>query len=174
MALSSCFANLIKLSLTEADGFASAMVQQVFESCPNLTVFKGNPIHVNDNDQGEQWICLGLKEWILCFSITTGRNAEYVRAYSIIFGQLGRLTELRILNTSRNTSAVRILLSSTLLPSPEHHRAAIEDTGDRPCFPTSHLPVASRKWSRSALRAEVANSHTVFRISVRGRASSRS
>lgn len=45
IALASCFASLSGLNLTEANGFSSAMVQHVFESYPNLTVFKVNLIH---------------------------------------------------------------------------------------------------------------------------------
>lgn len=143
MALSSCFANLTGLNLTEADGFASAMVQQVFESCPKLTVFKGNLIHLDDIDQGEPWICLGLKELVLYFSTTTGRNAEYVLPDSIAFGQLGRLAELRILNTSRNTSAARMqishmestsLLSSSSLPPPSITGRRTTTQAIRPIF----------------------------------------
>ncbi|KAG0093823.1 hypothetical protein BGZ93_007720 [Podila epicladia] len=101
-ALARHFASLQTLRLSKSNVHAD-MNQIVLESCPLLTEFSSTPIDGSWIEQGQRWVCLGLKKLAMGIIIvdTTNTERDVIREQSrVVFRELGRLTQLEELDIS--------------------------------------------------------------------------
>jgi hypothetical protein len=88
----------------------SKWVQEVLESCPSLEYISARTITAQDIIDGNPWVCLGLKEFQAMIDMEfNGRESEREpkrlkcteaeeNRCRAVYGQLGRLKHLRVLN----------------------------------------------------------------------------
>lgn len=101
-ALAGHFASIQTLRLSNSNVFGD-MNQIVLESCPQLTEFCSTPIDGSWIEQGQPWVCLGLNRLAMGIIIVDTHNSERddIREQSrVVFRELGRLTQLEVLDIS--------------------------------------------------------------------------
>ncbi|KAF9357952.1 hypothetical protein BGX34_009136, partial [Mortierella sp. NVP85] len=105
-------------ALTKVDLFSAVAipqcVQEVLESCPLLEHLAAKFITAQDIINGKPWVCLGLKEFKVMINMGFGRikldrgakRPKFTESEQglcrAVFGQLGRLEQLRVLDLRRH------------------------------------------------------------------------
>ncbi|KAG0205142.1 hypothetical protein BGX28_003183 [Mortierella sp. GBA30] len=84
--LSERFASMRVLDLKSCADVTGAMVQEILSSCSSLESISANSIHAHDIQQGEPWVCLGLKEWTIFINLMPpfSRPLEIAQSSSVI------------------------------------------------------------------------------------------
>ncbi|KAF9996746.1 hypothetical protein BGZ80_004264 [Entomortierella chlamydospora] len=100
------FATLQTIDLTSnRDDFRGDWVIEVLTSCPALQVIKARDVTKDEIINAPPWVCLGLRHFAVYIHIgvpESGVNGRYtkeeIQQCRLIFEQLGRLKELRVLD----------------------------------------------------------------------------
>ncbi|KAG0239948.1 hypothetical protein B0O80DRAFT_455372 [Mortierella sp. GBAus27b] len=94
------------LDVVDCFNVKSWMIQQVLESCPNLTTLRTSVLKMQDIVQGKEWAAVQLRH-LEVNMVQTKATADSVQESWTTFGQLSRLTRLQHLSIASQSWAPR-------------------------------------------------------------------